>query len=442
MFEHLDDPLPPEPTARTLGLVLQRSASLRRRRTVLSTTTVAVLAVSLGVLVGSSVTRSPVPVNADFSSEVGVAAGTPVPLSALEDVVFVNQNHGYALAAHKTQTALVESSDAGETWQVVQGMLPVQYPSQIEFTDSVHGYLWGGAPSSDGALPLWVTSNGGLDWTEAPMGPVVSDVSAVGANVWAVVESCFISVSAPQGSCPVTIQISDDYGSSWSTSAATPPVAASSTLSVSDQGVELARMTPDHAYLLSSQPNGANSNSQQLVYTPDAGRTWVTRTDPCPSSFSIGEQIAGSGTKDLWLICASEASSGTQAKALYRSSDGGLTWVLASAANAPVLSANVVLPAGGGLPVGGYVSPYSLAHENLAVLSSTNAWLFPDRTTVFETTDGGRNWEAVSTLATAGLAGEGTGNVTFVDPTHGWVCETGVGLWRTSDGANWKRLGS
>jgi photosystem II stability/assembly factor-like uncharacterized protein len=319
----------------------------------------------------------------------------------------------------------------------------VQYPTQIQFTDATHGYLWDGAPSSDGALPLWVTSDGGQDWTQAPIGPVVSDVSAVGSNVWAVVGTCFISVSTPQSSCLVNIEVSTDSGSTWSSSALAPPVSESSALSMSDQDVELARMTLDHAYVLSFEPNGAGlkSSSGRLVYTADGGRTWQPRIDPCPPYIDFGEQIAGSRTRDLWLVCASQASAGTQAKAIYRSFDGGMSWTLASAANAPVLSGNVVLPAGGGLPIGGYVTPYSLGHENLAVLSATTAWLFPDRTGVFETTDGGRRWEPVSALVRAGLAGDGTGNVTFVDATHGWVCETGTGLWRTSDGIDWKRLG-
>ena len=141
------------------------------------------------------------------------------------------------------------------------------------------------------------------------------------------------------------------------------------------------------------------------------------------------------------MICASQASAGTQAKALYRSSDGGAHWALAAAANAPVLTGGQALGAAGGLPAGGYVTPYSLGHENLAVLTPTEAWLFPDRSGVFDTTDGGRTWSPVTGLAQAGLVEGGTGNVVFVDATHGWVCEAGTGLWRTTDGKNWQRLG-
>jgi len=132
----------------------------------------------------------------------------------------------------------------------------------------------------------------------------------------------------------------------------------------------------------------------------------------------------------------------SQAKALYRSSDGGQHWTLTAAANAPVLSGNVSLPAAGGLPVDGYVSPYSLGHQGLAVLTPDKAWLFPDRSGVFRTTDGGRAWTPVDGLVRAGLVGGGSGNIVFVDADHGWVCEVGAGLWRTTDGVHWRHLGT
>ncbi len=441
MFGHLDDPSPPEPTTTTLATVLARSARLRRRRTVWGTASIAVAALAAGIALGSVLSPSPRPVDAGFSSQAGAAPGTAVPSSDVEAPVFVSRTEGYALAPHGTRTALVESSDGGGRWQVVNGNLPAQYPTQVEFTDTTHGYLWGGEPSSDGAAPLWVTDDGGSQWAQAPIGPVVSDVSAIRSDVWAVVGTCFLRVNAPD-SCPVSLEISHDYGGTWAPSLSAPPIAENSALSLSDQDVELARMSHAHAYVLSFDPRGNTSGTGQLAYTPDAGATWVRRVDPCPAYFAFGEELAGSGTQDLWMVCASQASAGTQAKALYRSYDGGLTWALTSAANAPVLSGNAVLPASGGLPVGGYVAPYSLGHQNLAVLSPTTAWLFPVRGLVFETTDGGRSWAPVAGLAKAGFGSGGAGSVTFIDSSHGWVSQGGSGLWRTTDGVNWTRLSS
>jgi photosystem II stability/assembly factor-like uncharacterized protein len=288
---------------------------------------------------------------------------------------------------------------------------------------------------------LWVTSDGGRTWSRAGLGPVVSDVSAIGPDVWAVVGTCPIRpTSAP--SCPVVLEVSTDDGQTWARAGVAPPISESSEITVSDENIELARITRARAYVLTFAPRtGVPSSPGYLTYTADGGQTWESRVDPCPAYFDFGEQVAASGTSDLWMICGSQASAGTQAKALYRSTDGGVQWGLAAAANAPVLSGGVVLGASGGLPAVGYVTPYSLGHENLAVLSATDAWLFPDRSGVYETTDGGKTWGVVAALSKAGLVAGGTGNVVFADATHGWVCVTGTGLWRTTDGRNWHRLG-
>ena len=477
MFKHLDDPSPPSPSLGMLARILARAAVLRRRRarTAFGVAGAAILA--LGVVIGMLVPRSGAgPAYTAFTSQRGVlATGTPVPQSDLADVVFVDRAHGFALALHGEQSILAASDDGGAIWRVVDGALPIGFPAQLEFADITHGYLWGGAPAASGGLPLWTTADGGLTWVTAPVGPVVSDVSAIRGDVWAVVGTCAISSSSVAPTCPVVLEQSDDDGVTWQPSPAPPPLVENAGLSISDQDIELARITPVRAYVLSfvSSGTGPGSGAGQLVYTADAGRTWQTRTDPCPAYFRFGEQIAASGTADLWVLCASQASTGSQAKALFRSSDGGQTWRLSAAANAPVLSGNVTLPtapaqpapappqaqtptsqppaptqppaqapAPGTLPTDGYVSPYSLGHDNLAVISPDDAWLFPDRNGVFGTHDGGRTWTLVAGLARAGLVVGGTGNVVFVDVTHGWVCETGAGLWRTTDGVTWKRLGS
>jgi len=445
MFEHLDDPSPPAPTARTLGGVLRRAAQLRRRRAVSALGVVGTGTLALGVAIGLLVPRSsPALAVTNYSAHAStLRVGALVAPSDLADVVFVGRSSGFALAIHGEQTGLATSRDAGDTWRVVNTALPSGYPAQLEFADLVHGYLWGGAPSAAGTLPLWVTADGGRSWTKAPVGPVVSDVSTAGANVWAVVGTCPITSSVPGRWCPVDVEVSFDHGSTWTPSEVPPPMSENSGVAISDQYVELARITPTRAYVLAfeSVTEGAGPSTGRLVFTGDGGRTWQSRTDPCPATFGFGEQIAASATDDLWMMCASQASAGSQAKTLYRSSDGGTTWALTAAANAPLLSGNVTLSAPGSLPVGGYVSPYSLGHDNLAVITPVRAWLFPDRTGVFETTDGGRTWKLTPGLAAAGLVGGGAGNVVFVDATHGWACQAGSGLWRTSDGKSWRRLG-
>ena len=444
MFGHLDDPSPPVPNARTLGGVLGRAARIRRRRAASALGVVGTGTLALGVVIGLLVPRSsPAQAVTNYPPHGELRTGALVHHSDLADVVFVGRTDGFALALHGEQTGVAASRDGGDTWRVVTTALPTGYPAQLDFTDVVHGYLWGGAPNASGTLPLWMTGDGGRTWTDTSLGPVVSDVSAIGADVWAVVGTCPISSSVQGKWCPVDIEVSLDHGATWAPSELPPPMSENSGVAITDQDVEMARITPTRAYVLAfeSVVAGAGPSTGRLVFTSDGGRTWQSRSDPCPGTFGFGEQIAASSTNDLWMTCASQASAGSQAKALYRSSDGGSNWSLAAAANAPLLSGDVSLPAGGHFPVGGYVSPYSLGHANLAVLTSQQAWLFPDRTGVFQTIDGGRTWKLASGLASAGLVGGGIGNVVFVDATHGWACQAGSGLWRTADGSTWRRLG-
>ncbi|HTZ07606.1 MAG TPA: hypothetical protein VMB72_00960 [Acidimicrobiales bacterium] len=450
MFEHLDDPAPPPPTPGTLAAVLARAATLRRRRVGAALGTVGVAALGLGIVIGV-VASGPgrAPVYAAFDSQTGlIARGTAVPPSDLDAVVFIGATRGFGLALHDGRCVLVTSGDGGSTWTVVDPSLPVGFPAQFEFADATHGYLWGGPPSPSGTVPLWVTADGGRSWTQAAIGPVVSDVSAIGPDVWAVVGACPVSATAAP-SCPVVVEVSHDDGSGWASTGTAPPLSESPAVSVDDQRIELARITETRAYVLSFAPGpgplpGAGAGPAGvglLAYTADGGRTWTARPDPCPRFFDVGEQLAASGTDDLWMICGSQASEGIQAKALYRSGDGGQHWVLTAGANAAVLAGGTTVAAAGGLPLGGYVAPYSLGHENLAVLSVSSAWLFPDRSGVVETTDGGRTWQPVPGLSRTGFVGQGSGNVVFADATHGWVCDAGTGLWRTTDGVTWTRLG-
>src|ERR1700722_4128481 len=217
MFEHLDDPSPPDATARIFGAVLARAARLRRRRVTAALGVVVMAALALGVVIGAAVLGPPPSQTfAAFDSQTGLlAAGTPVPSSDLASVVFVGQLRGFALVVHGTQTLLAGSGDGGATWTVTDPNLPVSFPAQFEFSDNAHGYLWGGPPSSSGTVPLWVTADGGRAWTRVGIGPVVSDVSAIGPDVWAVVGTCSIRPTAGP-SCPVVLEVSTDNGQTWS----------------------------------------------------------------------------------------------------------------------------------------------------------------------------------------------------------------------------------
>jgi hypothetical protein len=441
MLEHLDDPRPPEPSARALAAIYARSAARRRRRSLALSGVLATVVLAAGVSVGLLVPRSPTDIGAASlaARTDGLSPGLAVPAADLTGAVFPNDADGFALSAGPGRTALVGTTDGGQTWRVVDGDLPSGSSAQLDFASPTEGFLWGGPPTTNGELPLWVTANGGRSWTRAPIGPVVSDVSAIGAAAWAVVGTCPVAATPSATSCPVVLEESVDGGLSWTPSAAAPPIEESTAPSYSDQDVELARMTRAHAYLLSFDPLGESAALAGLAYTADAGATWRMLPDPCTRGYDYAE-IAGSGTDDLWLLCAGLPSAGEQAKALYRSFDGGATWALAASAPLGELTGGLGPAVTGSISIEGYVAPVSLGHDNLAVVDATTAWLFPSHGSVAKTTNGGQTWVPVRSLAAMSSIGA-SGNIVFADPTHGWVDGPGVGIWTTADATSWHELG-
>ncbi len=427
MFGHLDDPRPAPPGPEARVAVAVRAARARRRRRVVRSVGAGLAVLAVLVVLGNVLPGPSEPTTAEsayqFDRTAVVPAGGPVPTSALEDVVFVDATHGFALADHRSGLVLASSSDGGATWQVVSDDLPYPYLGsgqvQMEFIDSAHGYLWDPTGAA-GAQPLWRTDDGGRQWVQAPLGGAVVDVSAIGADVWALTDDCPRAFTA---GCTAQVEASADSGATWTDAGPVP---------VGPGTLELARITVSRAYVLSA-PGGAGPGS--LAFTADGGATWSARPVPCTSQ--SGAELAASGTDDLWLLCGGQPSAGNQAKEVFRSSDGGSTWGLAARVPGPDSAAAPV----GSLPALGYVAPVALGHKTLAVASPSLAWLQPDRGGVLVTHDGGVTWEPVADLAAAGFGTGAPGNLTFISAARGWVCELGVGLWRTTDGQHWEAMG-
>ena len=446
MFRHLDDPAPPVPDAERLAAVLRRSARLRARRRRQRMAGAAVLALCATLLATTLVTTHaigrPIP-SRETAYQFDQAAnplpvGTPVPTTALTDVVFIDAGDGFALAAHRGMLVLATSTDGGADWHVVDGRLPVgplgtTGAVQMEFAGPDDGYLWQGATPGTAGAPMWISTDGGRTFTRAPLGPVVYDVSAVGTDVWALVGSCPMNVLGP--ACTLEVRASTDAGRTWHPAPGAVPASLGTTALPGN--VELARVTPERAYVLSLVPGGPAT----LAFTADGAATWTTRPVPCSSPVDLGAELALSSTRDLWLVCGGQATGGAQAKALYRSSTGGTSWSL-TAQTAPFAGSAAPTTGTGSLPLGGYVAPYSIGHKNLDVTTATSAWLFPSRGSVVATIDGGTSWKAVPSLANSDFGSGAPGNMTFISAANGWITQFGTGLWRTTDGTTWQALGT
>lgn len=440
MFGHLDDPAAGEPTARQIAAVYARSSAVRRRRANLRFTVIGALLLVLGAVSGVVVAHQPAQLAASNLAlqDNQLLPGLAVSSARLIGAVFPDSEHGFAMTEGTHKVALVATNDAGSSWTVVDSKLPIASPwgAQLDFSSPTHGFLWEEQSSVSAVQPLWVTSDGGRTWARAPIGPVVSDVSAIGNDVWAVVNQCIGNPEpASTVGCSTTLERSSDGGTTWSSAAPIPTIPSGTE---TKQSVELARMTSAHAYVLTFDPSFKVGGAlEQISYTSDAGATWTTRPDPCQGSlFFYASELAGAGTNDLWLFCAGEPSAGLQPKALYRSYDGGITWNLVSSAIEGVTGSPI---AGlGNLPESGYFGEPTLGHQNIAVLSPSTAWLFLDRSQVIETTDGGHTWRNASL---PGFSPDGYGSVVFADARHGWVDYPSYGIWETTNATTWKQLG-
>ena len=448
MFEHLDDAEVPHAGALEMAHVLRRADLIRtkRRWVLVIGFSCALLAASVGFFVARTSATSPTTTTGyEFNLRRGtLPVGFPVPTTALVAVQFANPEYGFALAVHRGAVFLAATTDGGGAWEVRNDHLPsglgaeAGYPGQFEFVGFT-GYLWGARTPS--AAPLWVTHDDGATWHKASVGPYVVDVSAIGLNVWAITDTCPSTVTADLVSCSAAVEESTDGGSTWSplspmSEGGTSPTAAP------PQPVELARITATRAYVLRmSSDADIPFAAWQLAFTSDNGATWVNRPAPCTGPVAAGAEIAASSSDDLWLLCGSQASAGFQSKELFRSRNGGQSWVLVSSAGG-VGTPAPPSPVPNAVPLAGYVAPLTIGHHNLAVASPTTAWLYPSRADLYLTTDGGSTWLPVPDLTSAGFADGGAGNITFLDAEHGWICEYGVGLWHTTDGVHWSALGT
>jgi photosystem II stability/assembly factor-like uncharacterized protein len=125
----------------------------------------------------------------------------------------------------------------------------------------------------------------------------------------------------------------------------------------------------------------------RLLATEDGGKTWNPRPSPC------GRTVADSALVDLvtptlgWVVCLGEPGAGNQAKAIFRTTDGGRSWQARARAG--------LLPRSndrGGIAGYGYPEGIAFARDGFGLL-------WESRGTLYVTRDGGSHWAAKPKLA-------------------------------------------
>lgn len=168
-----------------------------------------------------------------------------------------------------------------------------------------------------------------------------------------------------------------------------------------------------------------------LEETEDGGTTWTARVDPCTGDFGIVAALSFASASRGWIVCATQASTGFQGKAVWQTYDAGSKWQLESRIHPigpPEPKARI-----GNLPGFGYPT-------GAVFLADGHGWLLQARGQTLTTTDGGRRWQPLQITKPDTVAGQST---TWLNDKLGFLLLRGcrVQLERTTDGGgNWTTL--
>ncbi len=223
----------------------------------------------------------------------------PVDPKEIWTMSFIDADRGFGLihAPGVSMQSIVTTADGGRTWHVVSTLQTAN--TFVHFEDASNGALWG-----EGALQS--TTDGGRHWRVPTGAPAHGELAWSGGRLWAA--SCV--VFAP---CDATaVMISDDAGSTWSTTA------------VRGRPDTIIAPSRSSAYVLELD-SASIPGPFSLARTSDGGVSWESRPTPCRFS---GARLASNGDQ-LVLVCRNEAVKGPIG--VYTSDDRGDTWTPASA---------------------------------------------------------------------------------------------------------------
>jgi photosystem II stability/assembly factor-like uncharacterized protein len=216
----------------------------------------------------------------------------------------------------------------------------------------------------------------------------------------------------------------NDGGITWYN--VTPPGVTATGYQVRFQSLD-----PAHAWML--MPDYENyPNRGTLQITSDGGLTW----NPVSAPFSSA-RLEFLDTGNGWALMDIDAGAGSNAVAIFQTSDGGLTWTK-KFGHEP------------GQPVGETALPLSGLKSGIAPVNMQTAFVYgviysSGTLYAFRTDDGGVTWTALGNVPLPPEAanyelGIDPGHMTFITPTNGYMSIRMVGadmktaVYVTSDG--------
>jgi photosystem II stability/assembly factor-like uncharacterized protein len=386
---------------------------------------------------------------------LGDSAGTQPVLA------FTDPMHGFLLLSPLRfgpgESTLLATGDGGATWQVDShdGMLG----SIFSTTDATT--LWAGNQGDAGpvARPILQVSGLGVrgivylgrTWTDARLPGLVddtfaNDVVAAGPLVSGSDGVVAINVGSSANTPETRFYSSADAGLHWTLTTTTPPTTAVALIEpshfvTSGPAPRSLSSTTDAGATWESYPSsglpgdpfghgrlrfwdsesgmaivrlGDTPAPNGLFLTHNGGRAWspvgfpsapasptpIASPEPTAASVTTSANAIAYFDSDHGLLAESRGSDGgSSAGVIWRTTDGGKTWMMA--AQVPV------------------------AFTSLAVVGAGEAWagvncgqeVSPCAGSVWASTDAGTTWQQVSTTAVESL--------TFADHTHGWAIQSG-----------------
>lgn len=320
MFDHLDDPNPPEGGPDARAAVARRVASRRRRRQIrwiTGITIVVILGLAVGLPLGLRSGNNGSTQTAKRTSQAQVSpnsAESARSFSAVLDLQFATADNGWAFGKTATgQFGLAATSDGGKTWR--SATLPNDaHPMSVR-------------PNRDGSVVIvfsadraYVSHDGGASWTpETGLTGNIVDMSAFGSSMWALVSQC----PAGSPSCRPILWISSDAGRTWHIPDAQPVMG--------NRDGQLVQSGPGGGWVVSLDTSGTQ-REPVVSWAIDKGASWYSTAGNVSVPECLDVRIAGAFGTSLELLCNRADGSGWK---LLRSDDAGHTWSLGSLPTAP-----------------------------------------------------------------------------------------------------------
>jgi photosystem II stability/assembly factor-like uncharacterized protein len=319
---------------------------------------------------------------------------------------------GIEVGQHEQVTQLATTSDGGRFWELTGVPVPATAtgdavsPEQLVATSSSD--LW----AVVGKGRLVATSDGGARWTVQPLPGLVSQIEVSGGSVWAL--TC-VGVRPYAFACHPQLWRARTTGSGWSEAGLPQQTAAD------PQSAQLAVLSRS---LIVDVIGSGRTGSFELLHSDDLGSRWQARPvswhgQPCDNG-----SLASAPPVTAWLLCNTGAigGSGDSDKILLGTTDGGQTWRTVSSVTLTGQSRSGQLQR---------AEPVALAAG-----SPNRLWLSGDNDLTVSS-DGGRRWSQVRG------ANPHQSPTTFdvLDASHAWMLGFDSGLWLTTNGVRWHRVG-